>query len=196
MNIIYKMFDTKHLKRDIKHRDGVKKYFITFPKSNVTKQSFADKFSTKFLEQKYICVEEQHKDGTPHLHLAIELKEGYPKLRLLDYFREVYPNDYKRIDIQSMRSWKESFRYLTCPDKDKIVDFTPYLKNCELGFQFSQKHRMIINEYGEKLESYEICLCDYCIKCIQEDIKSHYSKSSDVRETFGDGKNVMTLREF
>jgi len=74
-----------------------------------------------------------------------------------------YPEDYKRIDIQGMRSWTESFRYLTYPDKDKEVDPTPLLINCSIDeFEFTRVHFVIDREISElrtPCQRWEICHC-------------------------------------
>jgi len=155
---------------DIKHRNAVKSFFITFPKSgDITKNQFYDDFASTYSVEKAVVALESHKDGTPHIHLAVVLKDKQTKNIILKYMQKQYPEDYKRIDIQGMRSWTESFRYLTYPDKDKEVDPTPLLINCSIDeFEFTRVHFVIDREISElrtPCQRWEIC---HCVECFEE----------------------------
>lgn len=101
------------------NRNPVKQMFITYPKSTCDKQEFRDKL-LKFEPDYYKIVEEKHKDGTPHLHAVIRFKNKYSKAHMLKYFKEVYPNDYKRIDVEAVRSIKNAIKYLSKEDTEPL----------------------------------------------------------------------------
>lgn len=168
----------------IKHRNSVKSFFITFPRSNVSKQSFYDSFSSKYSVDKSIVVEESHKDGTPHIHMAVVLNDKVTKSQLISFYTINYPQDYQRIDIQGMRSWNESFRYLTLPDKDKEVDAKPLLVNCSIDDLYKNlRHDYIHHElkYLPPLEIAQVCRCTQCIKLLHHEI----------HEIFGDDPRIV-----
>lgn len=101
------------------NRNPIKQMFITFPKSTVDKNTFRDKL-LRFDPEYYKICEEHHKDGTPHLHAVIKYKNKYSKARVLNYFKEIFPEDYKRIDVQPVRSIAKSLQYLSKEDKEPL----------------------------------------------------------------------------
>ena len=108
------------MKKKTINRNPVKQLFITFPKSNIDKVTFRD-LLLRFEPDYYKIVEEKHKDGTPHLHAVIRFKAKYSKKYVLDYFKEHLPNDYKRIDIDAVRSIKNALNYLSKEDPNPLV---------------------------------------------------------------------------
>lgn len=102
------------------NRNPVKQLFITFPKSNVDKVTFRDTL-LRFEPDYYMVVEEKHKDGTPHLHAVVRFKNKYSKAFVLKYFKQKYPDDYKRIDVKPVRSIKQSLAYLSKEDTHPLV---------------------------------------------------------------------------
>lgn len=167
--------------KPIKHRNLLKKFFITFPKSNISKTDFADQINQLHEVTKGICVEEKHEDKTPHLHLGCEFKTGISKNGLLQKIINVYPNDYKRIDIQSMKSWDSTVKYLTLPEKEKYVDQDPYLINFKLGVKEKTKGQLILHKdvlLGEI--SKEWCLCWECVEAIKIEDKMYIKSVNDV----------------
>lgn len=101
------------------NRHPVKKWSITYPQSGDMERSvFANSFPPCV---GCICVQEEHKDGGYHLHLGIELKKGLPKRKLLEWIKIKYPEDYKRIDVQSTRSAKDWEEYLMKEDAEPFV---------------------------------------------------------------------------
>lgn len=101
------------------NRNPVKQFFITFPKSNIDKVEFRDSL-LRFEPSYYKVCEEQHKDGTPHLHAVVKFKNKYSKAFVLKYFKEKYPEDYKRIDVEIVRSIKNSITYLSKEDDNPL----------------------------------------------------------------------------
>ena len=103
------------------NRNPVKQLFITFPKSGeITKHDFRDSL-LRFEPSFYQVVEEHHKDGSPHLHAVIKFKSKYSKPFVIKYFKEKYPNDYKRIDVKPVRSIKHALAYLSKEDQDPLT---------------------------------------------------------------------------
>ncbi len=105
------------------NRHKVKKYFITFPKSTLTRSEFyvilSEEYSTDILYFK--CVQESHKDGTPHLHLIVIFRVGVSKPNMLKFFKRKLPNDNKRIKVEVLRSLKHALVYLDKEDKNPLV---------------------------------------------------------------------------
>lgn len=101
------------------NRNPVKQLFITFPHSNVDKQTFRDTL-LRFEPEYYKICEEKHKDGSPHLHAVVKFKNKYSKVFVLKYFKEQYPDDYKRIDVKPVRSIKNSIAYLSKEDDNPL----------------------------------------------------------------------------
>lgn len=98
------------------NRNPVKQLFITFPKSNVDKNTFRDSL-LQFQPSFYKVVEEKHKDGTPHLHAIVKFTNKYSVSHVLKKFKEIYPNDYKRIDVEPVRSISKALEYLSKEDQ-------------------------------------------------------------------------------
>lgn len=103
-----------------KNRNPVKQLFITFPKSNVDKTEFRDAL-LQFQPEFYYIVEEKHKDGTPHLHAVIYLKNPYSYSHVAKKLAINYPNDYKRIDVSPVRSIEHALKYLSKEDEKPLT---------------------------------------------------------------------------
>lgn len=100
------------------NRNPLKRFFVTFPKSTESKQQFADRFHEQFPCQYLEIAQESHEDGTPHLHLVAFLKEKASKTKILKYFKDEYPDDYKRIDIAPVRKPSHALKYIRKEDDD------------------------------------------------------------------------------
>lgn len=136
------------------NRNPVKQLFITFPKSNVDKVEFRDAL-LRFEPSYYKVCEEKHKDGTPHLHAVVKFKNKYSKAYVLKYFKEIYPTDYKRIDVKPVRSIKNAIAYLSKEDESPL----------ESGpFQDSRNpQRNSLNKFVHELGFSDIADCaEYC----------------------------------
>lgn len=64
-----------------------KNYILTFPQCDVKKEIAVERLEQKWKDdlQGYIVCEEQHADGTPHLHVFLEFREK-KHVRQIDYF--------------------------------------------------------------------------------------------------------------
>lgn len=102
------------------NRNPLKQLFITFPKSTVDKSIFRDSLLV-FDPDYYKIVEEKHQDGSPHLHAVLRLKKKLTKSKVLKKLKESYPEDYKRIDVQSVRSIKHALAYLSKEDPNPLT---------------------------------------------------------------------------
>jgi len=58
-------------------------------------------FASTYSVEKAVVALESHKDGTPHIHLAVVLKDKQTKNIILKYMQKQYPEDYKRIDTRN-----------------------------------------------------------------------------------------------
>lgn len=151
------------------NRNPVKQLFITFPHSTVDKQEFRDML-LRFEPDYYKICEEKHKDGSPHLHAVIRFKNKYSQSFIIKYFKEVLPDDYKRIDVKPVRSIKNSIAYVSKEDENPLESGS-YSSNRnpqrnqldkfarELGYSDSVscgQHQVKIAEYQDKLYEFGI----------------------------------------
>ena len=98
------------------NRHPLQKFFVTFPKSGlITKHEFLAICKEMKLAY-YIACQETHEDGTPHIHVLLWLKSKKTKSRLLKFFKDKFPNDNKRIHVQSVRNFKATIEY--CKKED------------------------------------------------------------------------------
>lgn len=104
------------------NRNPIKRWFITFPQSGKeAKDQFSDKLAKSFPVLYSETCEELHKDGNPHLHMALFLKEKTSRKKLLTYFQNEYPNDYKRIDVDPIRKPTSILTYVRKEDKEPYI---------------------------------------------------------------------------
>lgn len=104
------------------NRHKIKQWFLTFPKSgDITKQEFINSLTEFGCSEFAKCVEETHKDGTKHLHAIYKFQDGVTKTSLLNYFRSEFPNDWKRIHVEPVRSMLKAQKYIDKEDPSPYV---------------------------------------------------------------------------
>jgi len=131
------------------HRHKVEQWGITFPKSQgYNKANFAALFppSTYSL----VC-EEQHEDGSPHLHAALKLTKGISQKTMLRWVQKKFPNDWKRIKFEAIKNWEHWHDY--CKKEDPCTVIIGELhrdtkNNARQNMLSRMKHRFI-DSYGE-----------------------------------------------
>ncbi len=96
-------------------RNPIKNWAITFPQTSCGREDFTESFPPR---DKSICCQETHKDGGFHLHLGIALKKAISKANMLKWIKKRWPEDYKRIDVQSTRSIQNWSEYMKKEDPD------------------------------------------------------------------------------
>jgi len=113
---------------DKPNRNPLSSFFITFPQcGEITRIEFTEKlFTDKDHKDKIMTVRETHSDGGYHLHLITKLSKKITKSQLLNKLEKIYPDDYKRIDVQILINWAKAIEYL------KKEDMQPYLVNVTL----------------------------------------------------------------
>lgn len=131
-----------------KHRNPLKKWFITFPQCDLSREQFSDSLVGLGI-YKVTTVQELHKDGNKHLHTILILKNKISKKKLLNYLKFKYPDSYKRIHIGSIRSMKASVKYLSKEDKtphmiDKSI---PSVIDIMYTNPFYWKKHLLVNKY-------------------------------------------------
>lgn len=99
------------------NRNKIKQWFLTFPQwLNQSKFDVRDILISSYNIDYYKICKETHEDGNPHYHAVIRLRESMSKSQILKKFKEIYPSDYKRIDVKPVRSIKHSLQYLSKED--------------------------------------------------------------------------------
>ena len=96
--------DSKDSKPQAK-RIQAKGWFLTYPKCNLTKEAALSALEDTGRLKEYVIAQEDHKDGTPHLHAFVK------------YDRKVYWKEHKwdignhHGNYQAAKSWKAAERY-------------------------------------------------------------------------------------
>lgn len=126
INLLKEMSLYNKMTRPQQNRNKIRQWFITFPtweKNSVDeKKTIVDQINRLLTKQGqpklvYFCIaEETHADGQFHYHLVLKLKNGWSKASMLKFFKNRYPQRYKRIDIKAVRSLKASLRYIRKED--------------------------------------------------------------------------------
>lgn len=155
----------------IGHRNAITKFFITFPQSgDVGREEFCQRIQSYGPDYQFemaICSQEPHLDGGVHLHLGVVFQKPRTKHQLLALFQQEFPFDYKRITVESMRKWQATVDYLTCPEKDKVVDVNPFCINFQIQSLdiHSQRRARYHRLYKTLKEIYLLMVCAYDYNC-------------------------------
>lgn len=113
-------------KKDTRSNKPIKSWFITFPQSgDYTLQNLVETFSVYEVQYSKV-VKEFHQDGNPHLHLVIQFKTPHTKNALLGQIKKKFPNDWKRIHIQSLGSKHMADVYLG-KDPAEVLETGEYI---------------------------------------------------------------------
>lgn len=126
------------------NRNPVKQMFITFPHSNIDKITFRNILLQLEPDYYKIC-EETHKDGTPHLHAVIRYKNKYSKSYVLKFLEKEFPDDYKRIDVETVRSIKNALGYLSKEDPTPL-ESGPFEET--RGMTYQRVYEKISNQFA------------------------------------------------
>lgn len=85
------------------NRNGCIQWEVTFPQcGDADKSTFHKSFPPAVY---VICAKEEHVDGGFHLHMGLKLKKKISFKNMLKYIEEMFPNDYKRINVSAIQSW-------------------------------------------------------------------------------------------
>lgn len=104
------------------NRNPMTQFFVTFPQwLSHSKDSLFEELNHDLPPSSYstIC-QETHEDGNPHFHYAIKFISPITKAKMLKFFKLQYPDDYKRIDVQSLKSWPATFQYFDKEDPCRL----------------------------------------------------------------------------
>ncbi len=105
------------------NRNPIKQWSITFPQSGeVTRKGFVDTFPP--FDEVYCC-QEKHENGGNHLHLGIRLLKPLSKSKMLKWIKVKWPNDFKRIQVQTTRNIKQWQDYCMKEDPDVYFHSEP-----------------------------------------------------------------------
>jgi len=103
-----------------KNRNRIKQWFITYPQwPSDDKHLLRDQLLP--LEPDYYFISrETHQDGNIHFHAIIRLKKAQAITSLLKHFKQIYPDDYKRIHFKALKSAPHALTYLSKEDQDPL----------------------------------------------------------------------------
>lgn len=102
-----------------KNRNPIKQMFFTFPHSTVDKCTFRD-ILLGYTPEYYKVCEEKHKDGTPHLHAIVKWKNKFSQSHIVKEMQKHFPNDWKRIKVEPLRSIKHAQLYTSKEDTSPL----------------------------------------------------------------------------
>lgn len=137
----------------ITNRNKVTHYFITFPRwKQVDLKEIPNKLPPMAW---YIIVEEKHEDEDPdkernsmiHYHISLILKQGIPFKKFIDWITKEWPHDYKRIKLETTKSWEDSIEY--CKKESK--NFLEFGEN-PVKKKMSNKWNKLLLEYEKHLQ--------------------------------------------
>lgn len=120
------------------NRHRIKQWAITFPHSgDLEREEFMKNFPP------IVCgfvSQEEHKDGTPHLHAGFKLKKGITKKQMGVWVKAKFPNDNLRIQYKptmNVKNWEDY-----CSKEDPLM----WVKNKETD-DHEAKYRRIFNAW-------------------------------------------------
>jgi len=93
------------------NRNPVCQWFITFPRW----EEYPDIKTFEQISPKTkwgYAVKESHEDGGIHYHVMLKLSKGITKSKMLDHWKQMFPNDYKRIDVEPTKDFRAAYNYL------------------------------------------------------------------------------------
>ena len=89
---------------------------LTFPRWNLTELKTLSSLIPSYTYCK-ICEEEHDEplEGKSNIHYHVLYRPSHPitKKKIIAYFAKRFPDDWKRIDIQGVKSWKQAQTYLS-----------------------------------------------------------------------------------
>lgn len=175
-------------------------WFITYPQRDEcdTRESFVLSFPPRSYAY---CCEEEHDDEGLHFHLIIKLKKAMNKKKLLDYIKVKYPNSYKRIHVQPVRSVKNAMDYVQKEDPSPYVEGTleKQKKMPRWALEqvaYKQNYAEIMQKIQEDQEEAEA----YAVACAMwekhaEDAQSRYGDKFD-KELFLSNNPEPEIKDF
>jgi len=152
------------------NRNPVCQWFITFPRWI----EYADIKEFEKLSPKskwgYV-VKESHEDGGIHYHLMLKLNKGITKSKMLSYWTEKFPQDYKRIDIQPTKDFRAAHSYLQKEQLDvyewgqgmKLPVWIQTIKDLWDENKLERQVRMENEEMRQKRRLKEIWEAEHCL---------------------------------
>lgn len=166
------------------NRNKIRQWFITYPQwSPNQKETLLNLFLSSDNKLIYYKIaQETHVDGNPHYHLILKLEEGYTKTQLLNIFKTAYPEQYKKIDIKSIRSLKASVTYLSKEDKECLEHPDGYI---ETRLPLSHVYKKALKDWAQFLgfdtsEEYEAHLLQMLIINQEKEISALLPKEEIV----------------
>lgn len=113
-------------RRVTKNRNPIKQWFYTFPQTNLSKIDFRNSLIEVHSMKYFKIVQEKHADGNSHLHAVVQTTKSMPKSAILKKLKIIFPDDYKRIDVQPVRSIPQSLNYLSKEDQHPLESQEPF----------------------------------------------------------------------
>ena len=101
------------------NRNAIKQFFITYPQW-VKYESPKDLLDFLPPCKWAYVVQETHDDGGIHYHVALIVKNEITLSKMILYCKATFPNDWKRIKIESMQSINGSIDYF---EKESLIRY-------------------------------------------------------------------------
>lgn len=132
----------------MKNRNPLKQWEITFPQTSLEREEFLEYLPPY---EYAICAKEEHQNGGYHLHLGIKLLKGLSHIKLINFLKEKFPNDWKRIHVSVIKDWDNWINY--CKKEDPNVVIKGSLAKRKSALQ-RQLEEMLEQSEGESWSEY------------------------------------------
>jgi len=102
------------------NRNPIKQWFVTFPQVNgvIEKEEFHKMFPPSDYS---LTAKEEHENGGYHFHMILKLVKGITKSNMIKWIKAKFPEDYKRIDVQTIRNLDDAITYCNKEDPQPIT---------------------------------------------------------------------------
>lgn len=100
------------------NRNKIVNFAFTYPQTGCGREEFIKKLPPVV---SCICVQEEHQDGGKHLHASVKLRHGITFARMQKWLASKFPEEDKRIKIQTVRNQANWDLYLAKEDSDPYM---------------------------------------------------------------------------
>lgn len=139
-----------------RNRNPVTRFFITFPQwKNSSKLKLISEHKTLNID-KYLICKELHTDKNEHYHLIFILNKGMTWKKMVKWYEERYPDDFKRIKVETVKSLPASVKYVK-----KDGDYIGNLEEKQQTNVCTKIYNLCKSEYKIFCNYFNDCQCWY-----------------------------------